>query len=289
MSNSPLVNYVKLSPHYDSRDGKKITDITIHHMAGNLTVEQCGNVFQNREASANYGIDGQGRVGLYVDEKNASWANANAASNRRSVTIELANDEIGGKWHVSDTAIAKCIELCADICKRNGIKKINYTGDTSGNLTRHNMFYATGCPGPYLQSRFPYIAAEINKRLAGGWIMEDGNWYYYENGLKAKKAWKRDKVGWCWLGSDGKIAKTKWIKYEDNWYYLKDNGYMASNEWAKDSKGWMYMGSDGKMLKAKWIRYKNNMYYLKDDGYMQTGSANVPCKFSADGILEASK
>lgn len=165
MSNSSLVDYVRLSPHYDSRNGKKITDITIHHMAGNLTVYQCGEVFQTREASANYGIDSAGRIGLYVDEKFASWANSNLASNRRSITIELANDEIGGNWHVSDKALARCIDLCVDICRRNGIRYINYTGDTSGNLTRHNMFTATTCPGPYLQSKFPYIQNEINRRL----------------------------------------------------------------------------------------------------------------------------
>lgn len=168
MSNSPLVNYVKLSPHYDSRDGKKITDITIHHMAGNLTVEQCGQVFQTRPASSNYGIDSRGRVGLYVDEKYASWANSNLASNQRSITIELANDRTGGNWHVSDTAINKCIELCVDICRRNGIPRLNFTGNTNGNLTAHRMFTATACPGDYLYSKFNYIATEVNKQLGQG-------------------------------------------------------------------------------------------------------------------------
>lgn len=165
MSNSPLVNYVKLSPHYDSRGGKKITDITIHHMAGNLSVYQCGDVFQSRPASSNYGIDTQGRVGLYVDEKNASWANSNFASNQRSITIELANDRTGGNWHVSDTAINKCIQLCVDICRRNGIRKLTFTGNTNGNLTAHRMFTATACPGDYLYSKFAYIANEVNKQL----------------------------------------------------------------------------------------------------------------------------
>lgn len=168
MSNSPLVNYVKLSPNYDSRDGKRITDITIHHMAGNLTVEQCGQVFQTRPASANYGIDSKGRVGLYVDEKYTSWANGNFASNQRSITIELANDRIGGNWHVSDTAINKCIELCVDVCRRNGIKRLNFTGNAYGNLTMHRYFMATTCPGDYLASKFPYIANEVNKQLGEG-------------------------------------------------------------------------------------------------------------------------
>lgn len=168
MSNSPLVNYVKLSPNYDSRDGKKITDITIHHMAGNLTVEQCGQVFQTRPASSNYGIDSSGRVGMYVEEKYTSWANGNFASNQRSITIELANDRTGGNWHVSDKAINKCIELCVDICRRNGIKKLNFTGNTNGNLTAHRMFMATTCPGDYLYSKFPYIQNEVNKQLGQG-------------------------------------------------------------------------------------------------------------------------
>lgn len=168
MSNSALVNYTKLSPHYDSRGGHRITDITIHHMAGNLSVYECGEVFQTRPASSNYGIDSQGRVGMYVQEKYASWANGNFASNQRSITIELANDRTGGNWHVSDKAINKCIELCVDVCKRNGIAKLNFTGNKYGNLTMHRYFMATACPGDYLASKFPYIASEVNKRLGQG-------------------------------------------------------------------------------------------------------------------------
>ena len=165
MSNSSLVNYTKWSPHYSSRNGKKISKITIHHMAGNLSVETCGNVFQTRQASSTYGVDSNGRVGLYVDESKRPWTSSNRANDEVAVTIEVANDVIGGDWHVSDKALAKTIDLCVDICKRNGIKSLNYTGTSSGNLTRHNMFAATACPGPYLQSKFPYIAAEVNKRL----------------------------------------------------------------------------------------------------------------------------
>lgn len=176
MSNSPLVNYVKLSPNWDSRDGKAITRITIHHMAGNLTVEQCGQVFQTRPASSNYGIDSSGRVGMYVQEQYASWANGNLDSNQRSITIELANDRIGGNWHVSDTAINKCIELCVDICRRNGIKRLNFTGNREGNLDMHRYWMATGCPGDYLASKFSYIASEVNKQLGqgGGVLVVDG-------------------------------------------------------------------------------------------------------------------
>lgn len=166
MSNSSLVTYTKISPNSDPRKSP-IRKITIHHMAGILTVEECGEVFQRREASTNYGIDGEGNVGLYVDESRRAWSTSNPENDHQAINIELANDEIGGDWHVSDTAIAKCIELCVDICKRNGIKEINYTGAKDGNLTMHRWFMATACPGDYLASKFPYIAAEINKRLNG--------------------------------------------------------------------------------------------------------------------------
>lgn len=168
MSNSSLVNYVKRSPNCNVPRNHKIDTITIHHMAGNLTVEQCGELFANpaREVSSNYAIGTDGRVALYVDETNRSWCTSSPENDHRAITIEVANDSGEPNWHVSDKALAKLIDLCVDICKRNGIKKLNYTGDKSGNLTMHKWFAATGCPGPYLGGKFPYIAAEVNKRLA---------------------------------------------------------------------------------------------------------------------------
>lgn len=170
MSNSPLVNYTAISPNSSNPRNNKIKKITIHHMAGNLSVETCGRVFngKNRQASSNYGIGSDGRVGMYVEEKNRAWTSSSPSNDNQAITIEVAND--GGantNWHVSDKALAKLIDLCVDICKRNGIASLNYTGDANGNLTRHNMFANTTCPGPYLQSKFPYIASEVNKRLNG--------------------------------------------------------------------------------------------------------------------------
>ena len=168
MSNSSLVEYVKLSPNCSKPRLHKIDTITIHHMAGNLSVETCGNFFAptSRQASSNYGIGSDGRVGMYVEEKNRSWCTSSKSNDHRAITIEVANDKIGGDWHVSDKALSKLIELCVDICKRNGIKKLNYTGDTKGNLTMHKWFANTNCPGPYLESKFEYIADEVNKQLS---------------------------------------------------------------------------------------------------------------------------
>ena len=165
MSNSKLVNYTKLSPYCNKPRNAKIDKITIHHMAGNLSVETCGNVFQNSQSSSNYGIGTDGRVGMYVEEANRSWCSSSGANDHRAVTIEVANDGAAPSWHVSDKAIAKLIDLCVDICQRNGIEKLNFTGDKNGNLTMHKWFAATNCPGPYLESKFPYIADEVNKRL----------------------------------------------------------------------------------------------------------------------------
>lgn len=170
MSNSSLVNYTKISPNKTVMSNKKIKKITIHHMACIWSVQRCGESFalRSRNASSNYGIDSDGNVGLYVDEKDRAWTSSSSSNDSQAVTIEVSNDTIGGDWHVSDKALAKLIDLCTDICIRNGIPKLNFTGDKNGNLTMHCYFAATACPGPYLKSKFPYIASEVNKRLAGG-------------------------------------------------------------------------------------------------------------------------
>jgi hypothetical protein len=166
MSNSPLVCYTKISPHKSSPRKDKIKKITIHHMAGNLTIERCGSVFQTREASANYGIGSDGRIGMYVEEKDRAWSSSNEDNDNHAITIEVANDgDDDADWHVSDKALESLISLCVDICKRNDIKRLDFTGNKNGNLTMHCYFAPTICPGPYLKSKFPWIAEEVNKIL----------------------------------------------------------------------------------------------------------------------------
>ena len=167
MSNSSLISYTKISPNRTSPRKKPIRKITIHHMAGNLTVEQCGAVFAptSRKASSNYGIGTDGRIGMYVEEKDRAWTSSSPDNDSQAVTIEVANNTLDPNWTVSDKAMASLIDLCVDICKRNGIQRLNFTGDKTGNLTMHCYFKSTLCPGPYLKSKFPYIASEVNKRL----------------------------------------------------------------------------------------------------------------------------
>ena len=166
MSNSKLVS-VKVPAHSGNyqkgRGGNKITRITIHHMAGILTAEQCGRIFQQagRKASSNYGIGNDGKIALYVEESNRAYTSSSKYNDERAVTIEVSNCERGGQWKVSDKALNSIIELCVDVCQRNGIKKLV----VKENLTYHRMFVATTCPGEYLLSKLQYIANVVNARL----------------------------------------------------------------------------------------------------------------------------
>lgn len=165
MSNSKLASLTRLSPNYNSRGDSKIKKITIHHMAGDLSLEGCYNAVTSRGGSANYAIDSDGKIGMFVEEKNRAWTSNSRENDFQAITIEVANDGGEPDWHVSGKALAALINLCVDICKRNGIKRLNFTGDASGNLTMHKYFAATACPGPYLGGKFPYIAEQVNLRL----------------------------------------------------------------------------------------------------------------------------
>lgn len=166
--NSGLTDYVYLSPNADFPRGAEIRKLTIHHMAGDLSLEEAGELFshQDRRTSANYGIDSEGRVALYVEEGNRAWASSSRENDDQAVTIEVANDEIGGQWHVSEAAYAALEDLCVDICRRNGIGELLYTGDAQGTLTIHKMFRDTECPGPYLEGKMAELAETVNHRLA---------------------------------------------------------------------------------------------------------------------------
>lgn len=178
MSNSALVNYTAISPYKTSPRNHKIDTITIHCMAGDFSVETCGNIFQRkgRNASSNYGIGSDGRIGLYVDEKDRSWCSSNRENDMRAITIEVAND--GGSatgWHVTDKALESLINLLVDICQRNAINALIYSSNRTDrvkhlngcNMTLHRDFAAKACPGDYLVSKHPWIAEQVNARLNG--------------------------------------------------------------------------------------------------------------------------
>ena len=172
MNKSSLTNYevpANSSNFARGREGNKVKKITIHHMAGVLTSQECGYIFQkpNRQASSNYGIGNNGDIAIYVSEDDRAWTSSNKANDIQAITIEVSNSFIGGDYPVSDKAFNSLVNLCVDICNRYGFR-LNYTGDKNGSLTRHNMFAATACPGKYLQDRFQQIADLVNSKLDGG-------------------------------------------------------------------------------------------------------------------------
>ena len=190
-SNSKYVEYTRLSPNCSPRTAP-ISKITIHHMAVvNGSLEGVGARFadHNSYASANYGIDSEGKVALYVPEEKRAWTSSNSENDNMAVTIECANSAGNPDWPISDKCYAKRIDLCVDICERNGIKELKYTGDSKGNLTRHNMFTQTVCPGAYLQARFPQIAEEVNKRLGNPSAPEPVTLYRVQLGAFRNKAY----------------------------------------------------------------------------------------------------
>lgn len=179
MSKSSLVN-VNV-PAYEGnytkgRSGRKIEAITIHHMAGRLTAEQCGKIFQKvgRYGSSHYGIGYDGRIGQYVDETDTAWTNSNWDSNCKSVTIETSDND--NSWYVNDITLNSLIKLVADIAKRNNLGTLV----PGKNLTWHSMFTSTTCPGNYLRSKMQYIADEANKINCGSSVPSSNvvNVYY---------------------------------------------------------------------------------------------------------------
>lgn len=173
MSNSPLVNYTKISPNRNSPRNHAIDTITIHCTAGQCTVEGLGEMFAkpSRGAASNYGIGKDGRIGMYVEEKDRSWCTSSASNDNRAITIEVSSDTNEPCW-VTPEAYKSLINLLVDICKRNNIKELKWKADKSligqidkQNMTVHRWFANKSCPGEYLYSRHGAIAKEVNERL----------------------------------------------------------------------------------------------------------------------------
>lgn len=181
MSNSKLVTYTRLSPHYNPRN-HAIDTITIHCVVGQLTAKQICDLNRfaiadtdNNDASCNYAVGRDGSIGLCVEEKNRSWCTSSRENDHRAITIEVASGTTH-PYEVTDAAYKALIDLLVDICKRNsGIGTLKWKGDKSlighpekQNMTVHKWFENKACPGEWLYSRHAQIAAEVNARLNTG-------------------------------------------------------------------------------------------------------------------------
>ena len=209
MSNSSLISMRKISPNRNSPRNHAIDTITIHCYVGQASIESMAAWLCNPQAkaSANYGIGSDGRIICMVDETDRSWCSSNAANDNRAITIECASD-VSDPFRVNDKVYASIIALCADICKRNGIKELKWKADPSligcpdkQNMTAHRWFANKACPGDYLYSHFSDIANKVNIQLGaaasvyyvrksfGNKESQIGSYTYLDN---AKKACRSD-------------------------------------------------------------------------------------------------
>lgn len=177
-SNSPLVSYTKLSPNHSGQRTHSIDRITPHCVVGQVSVESLGNIFANksRQASCQYGIGADGRVGNYCEEKNRSWCSSSEANDQRAVTIECASDATA-PYAFKNVVYNKLIDLCVDICKRNGKNVLIWFGDRNKTLnykpkpnemilTVHRWFAQKSCPGDWMYARMGDLAKKVSERLS---------------------------------------------------------------------------------------------------------------------------
>ena len=178
-TNSSLVSYTKLSPNHSGQRTHSIDRITPHCVVGQCSVETLGSIFYptSRQASCQYGIGSDGRIGMYVEEKNRSWCSSSNANDQRAITIECASDTTD-PYAMNSKVYDALIKLCVDICKRNGKKKLIWLGDKDKTLnynpksdemviTVHRWFANKSCPGNWLYARLGDLAAKVTAQLAG--------------------------------------------------------------------------------------------------------------------------
>lgn len=178
-TNSSLVSYTKLSPNHSGQRTHSIDRITPHCVVGQCSVETLGSIFlpTSRQASCNYGIGVDGRVGMYVEEKNRSWCSSSSANDQRAVTIECASDTTE-PYAFKDVVYQKLITLCVDICRRNDKTKLLWLGDKDKTLsyepksdemvlTVHRWFANKSCPGNWMYARMGNLAEKVTAQLGG--------------------------------------------------------------------------------------------------------------------------
>ena len=233
---SSLISKTILSPNYNVRKNAwynptgKILKITPHHAAFVGTATQVANCFSStaRQASCNYAIGNDGEIIGVVDEENRAWTSSSPENDYLAVTIEVSNSVSGEPWTVSDAAFNSLIKLCVDICERNDISSLNFTGDASGNLTAHRFFASTACPGTYLYSKFPEIVEKVNKILNNESEEEEmtATEKAYVEGLekRIKELEERTEVKYAWLEGKKDLVPDwafKDIQYLYNKRFLK--------------------------------------------------------------------
>lgn len=184
MGYSKLCSRIIESPNHSGRRTKKLAIITPHIIVGMATMSSLGNMFSNksRGASSNYGVCVDGIVGI-VDENNRSWCSSSEWNDQQAITIEVASTTTD-PFVVTNDCFNMLVDLCVDICRRNGFKrminsssladlknKLNTKSDDTVVLSKHNFYANKSCPGRYLGGKFDELANLVTMRLSN--IKED--------------------------------------------------------------------------------------------------------------------
>lgn len=199
-TNSSLISYTQLSPNHSGQRTHSIDRITPHCVVGQLSCEIICGCFTSpsREASCNYGIGTDGRISLCVEEKNRSWCSSSNANDQRAITIECASDTTE-PYAMNDKVYASLINLCTDICKRYGKKKLLWFADKDKSLnynpaademiiTVHRWFSNKSCPGNWLYARLGDLATKVTANLGGSTSPTADNLYRVQVGAYKNKA-----------------------------------------------------------------------------------------------------
>ena len=243
-TNSSLVSYTKLSPNHSGQRTHSIDRITPHCVVGQLSAESICGCFSSasRKASCNYGIGTDGRVSLCVEEKNRSWCTSSNANDQRAVTIECASD-LKEPYAMNSKVYDSLIELCTDICKRNGKKKLLWFGDKNKSLnyspkademvlTVHRWFANKSCPGDWLYSRLDEVAKEVTNKLnetssATSTLNKTVKWKGYVDAtslnVRTGAGTKHPKCSFSPLKKNVEVGVCDSAKASDGntWYYIK--------------------------------------------------------------------
>lgn len=252
--------------HYTRGRAGSIKAVTIHHMAGNLSIADCYNVWTNNEASAHYAVQADGRIGQLVNDSDTAWACGNTWANANTISIEHANNS-SNPWTVHQKALDAGAHLTAAICAYYNLGEPQWMV----NVFPHKHWSPTACPGELAGSQnaeYMRLAKKYYKELKGGsvgqgkWIQESGGkkrwWYRHADGSYTKNAWEKIDGLWYFFDKEGWM-KTGWLSWKNNKYYLQEKS-------TKDFK-------EGQM-RTGWVQLKNVWYWFDDSG----AAAKFTCK-----------
>lgn len=314
-TNSSLVTYTNISPNKTSPRNKGIDRISIHCIVGQWTAKTACDYFKSSSvgASCNYAVGKDGSIGLCVEEKDRSWCTSSASNDHRAVTIETASDTTH-PYAVTDTAYSALLDLCEDICRRNGKKKLLWFGDKETTLayepaddemvmTVHRWFANKACPGEYLYSRHDEIAAEVTARLSGSGDTETTStnyaryiWDYFmgkignEYGVAGLMGNLYAESG---LYPDRVQGDIPYSQESKDYTEQVDSGAISESDFVNNGPG------GGGYGLAQWTFYtrKQALYDMyKNGGYSSIGSIELACDYlwyelqnDYPGVLEVLK